>query len=345
MHDSRPLLYRLSNVSVAGCSPFPVLEIGENTVALTALRPTADALGLALSGTTCMALLLADWPINGPALEQLAQHITRHGWLGPSLSDTNAVMHAPVMPRQVFCTIGNYRSQLTEAFIDKARAENAEAPLTVLTADVNQLIEQRLQGQPYICSKLPSTLIGPYDDFQMPEHSNMVDWEVELGVVIAKQAHNVAAEDAMTYVAGFTVVNDITLRDQVFRAEPSGFGTDWLQSKDAHGCLPTGPYFIPAACITNPLALNLTLKLNGETMQAGSTADMIFPIAEQIAYLSTRVRLLPGDLICTGSPAGFGAHHGRFIRAGDTLVASIEGFGSQRINCVQSPKTNHRNLQ
>lgn len=333
MYQTQEFICRIGNISAAGCRAFPVLMVGEHTIPIAALQRQAHALGLPLSGTTCIAALIEDWQFNESTLIQLAQHISAAGWEGPKFPTEAIVMHPPVSPRQVFCTIGNYRSQLKEAFHDNSRGGTTRTE-TEIEIDADAFIEKRQQGEPYICTKLPSAVMGPMDTFVIPDHTSMADWEVELGVVISQSARNVTVADAMNYVAGFTVVNDITFRDRVFRAQPQGFGTDWLQAKDAPGCLPTGPFLIPAACVASPSDLRLTLLLNGETMQSESTNDMIFSIAEQIAYLSSRVQLLPGDLICTGSPAGFGAHYGRFIRPGDQIRAGIEGFGSQQTKCA-----------
>jgi 2-keto-4-pentenoate hydratase/2-oxohepta-3-ene-1,7-dioic acid hydratase in catechol pathway len=331
VHNTQQFACRIGNFSVAGCAPFPALMVGEHAIPVSALHRHAQALNLQLFGTHSIAALIEAWQFNQPTLIQLAKQIEQLGWTGPTLPPEAVVMHSPVSPRQVFCTIGNYRSQLTEAFHDKAPAGT---PAAQTDAEAKAFIEQRLKGEPYICAKLPSALTGPMSTFSIAPHTTMADWEVELGVVISKPARHVSVRDAMEYVAGFTVVNDITFRDRVFRADPPGFGTDWLQAKDAPGCLPTGPYLIPAACVAYPGQLHLSLRLNGETMQSESTSDMLFSVCEQIAYLSSRVQLLAGDLICTGSPAGFGAHYGRFISPGDELEASISGFGSQHITCT-----------
>ena len=308
---------RIANLSVAGCEPFPALVLNNNAVAIFALQPVATSLGLKLANFRTMQGLLDEWTTNQPTLVALAEHIGRTGWDGAQLPLSKAVLHAPVSPRQVFCTIGNYRSQLAEAMSDVALANLAvdqPAPTaTELAESAQQAIARRSEGEPYVCSKLPSALIGPNDPFELPAQCTQADWEVELGVVIGKPAWKVSAADALGHVAGFTVVNDITLRDRVFCTVPAGMGTDWLQSKNAPGCLPAGPFLIPATCVPDPTQLRLTLRLNGELMQDEYAGDMIFGIAEQIAYLSRHVQLLPGDLICTGSPAGFGQHYKRFL--------------------------------
>ena len=111
-------------------------------------------------------------------------------------------------------------------------------------------------------------------------------------------------------------------------------GTDWLRSKSAPSFMPFGPVLVPACFVPNAQDLRLTLKLNGQTMQDESTADMLFDVAQQIEYITAHVQLWPGDLIATGSPAGNGTHYNRFLRDGDVMESSIEGLGTQRNACV-----------
>jgi 2,4-didehydro-3-deoxy-L-rhamnonate hydrolase len=125
-------------------------------------------------------------------------------------------------------------------------------------------------------------------------------------------------------------VNDITARDRINHKE---MRFDWLKGKSQPGFLPFGPYLVPAAFVPDPQGLRLTLKLNGQVMQNESSGDMIYGVARLIEYLSEHVQLLPGDLICTGSPAGNGAHYNRFLRPGDVMEAEIDGLGAQRNLC------------
>src|SRR5690606_14410687 len=146
----------------------------------------------------------------------------------------------------------------------------------------------------------------------------------------------VSRAEALDYVAGYVVVNDITLRERVMRrpGDMREMGMDWVASKCAPTFLPMGPYLVPAAFVGDPQRLQVTLKLTGEVMQDESTADMIFDVARLIEALSQHCVLLPGDLICTGSPAGNGVHYGRFLQPGDVLEGSITGLGTQRNPCV-----------
>jgi 2,4-diketo-3-deoxy-L-fuconate hydrolase len=181
---------------------------------------------------------------------------------------------------------------------------------------------------------------GPFDPIIVPFDAKKPDWELELGVVIGRHARRVSREHALAYVAGYTVVNDITLREKVFRRKTDSpeLGMDFTVSKGAPSFLPMGPYLVPAAFIADPQKLRITLELNGKVMQDEETADMIFTVARLIEYLSADVELQPGDVICTGSPAGNGMHYNRFIQEGDVLEGSITGasidLGTQRNPCT-----------
>ncbi len=155
--------------------------------------------------------------------------------------------------------------------------------------------------------------------------------------MIGRPARRVSAEAALEHVAGYTIANDITSRELVNRPDVPQMGMDWLAAKCSPGFLPLGPYVTPAAFVRDPQSLQITFKLNGQVMQDESTADMIFGVARIIEFISSHVRLLPGDVVLTGSPSGNGTHYGRFIQDGDVLEGSIEGLGTQRNRCVAEP--------
>ncbi|MFC8858631.1 fumarylacetoacetate hydrolase family protein, partial [Streptomyces sp. NPDC057144] len=187
---------------------------------------------------------------------------------------------------------------------------------------------------PYVFLGLPSAITGPYDDVVLPAWAGKPDWELELAAVVGRPAHRVSVEEALDHVAGYTIANDLTDRATVFRRDMPQIGTDWLRSKNAPGFTPLGPWIVPAGSVGDPGDLRLTLKLNGETMQDESTRDMIFDVARMVSYASQTARLLPGDLVLTGSPAGNGMHWGRLLRDGDVMDAAITGLGAQRTRCV-----------
>lgn len=329
MHHSNQL--KLANASLAGCSPFPVIVLGERALAVNSLVPLAQRLALTLSGADSMTGLLTSWKINQATLLELINHIDDL-WQSESIILDRLDLHAPVAPGQVFCTIGNYSEQLIEAAIDAAkRSVGAETTdLDTVKGRTLSFISQRKAGSPYVCTKSPTCVIGPNHALELDADANLVDWEVELAVVIGRGCYQISEAEALDHVAGFTIANDITNRDRVFRADPPGFGTDWLQSKASRGFLPLGPFLLPAACVPDARDWRLSLRLNGQVMQEGVSSDMIFSIAQQISYISHHTCLQPGDVICTGSPAGFGVHHERFLRDGDHIEASIEGLGTQR---------------
>jgi len=243
-------------------------------------------------------------------------------------------VHAPVEPRQVLQSGANYRQHV----IDLEVAHRApDDPRTVEAAreEIAAVMDRRAaEDLPYVFIGLPSAITGPYDDVVLPFWAEQPDWELELAAVIAKPAHQVSVAEAMEYVAGYTIANDLTDRATVFRRDMKAIGTDWLRSKNAPGFTPLGPWIVPAESIADPGDLRVTLKLNGETMQDESTKDMLFGIARLVSYASQTAQLLPGDLVLTGSPAGNGMHWGRLLRDGDVMEGSITGLGVQRTRCA-----------
>jgi 2-keto-4-pentenoate hydratase/2-oxohepta-3-ene-1,7-dioic acid hydratase in catechol pathway len=159
-----------------------------------------------------------------------------------------------------------------------------------------------------------------------PAGCTQLDWEIELAVVIGRRADRVREADALAHVAGYTVANDLSMRDFALRPD-TPFGVDWLRSKAYATCLPVGPAVVPARFIADPQDLALRLWVGDDLMQDSTTAEMLFGVAEQIAHLSAIVPLLPGDLIATGTPAGVGFARNRFLTAGEVVTVDIERVG------------------
>lgn len=243
-------------------------------------------------------------------------------------------VHAPVEPRQVFQSGANYRQHVIDLHVahrDPADDRSEEER----RAEAAEIMDRRAaEDLPYVFIGLPSSITGPYDDVVLPSWAEKPDWELELVAVIGRPAHRVSVEEALGFVAGYTIANDLTDRATVFRRDMPQIGTDWLRSKNAPGFTPLGPWIVPAESIADPDDLRLVLKLNGETMQDESTEDMIFSVARMVSYASQTARLLPGDLVLTGSPAGNGMHWGRLLRDGDVMDGSVTGLGAQRTRCV-----------
>jgi 2-keto-4-pentenoate hydratase/2-oxohepta-3-ene-1,7-dioic acid hydratase in catechol pathway len=182
------------------------------------------------------------------------------------------------------------------------------------------------EGSPYHFLVPGATLGAHGQPVCTPPGCTQLDWEIELAVVIGRRAENVRTADALAYVAGYSVANDISMRDFAMRPD-TPFGVDWLRSKGYAGCLPMGPAVVPARSVGDPQQLALKLWVGNELMQDSNTSEMLFGVAEQIEFLSGIVPLLPGDVISTGTPAGVGFARGRFLHPGDVVVAEIEGVG------------------
>lgn len=196
--------------------------------------------------------------------------------------------------------------------------------------------EERARTFPYVFMKPPlTTLTHPGHPVRIPSVSpHAIDWELELGVIIGKRAKGVSEAEALGHVAGYTVVNDIS--DRKFRPNPErakrekdGF-FDWLHGKWHDTFCPMGPCVLPADELADPQTLKMTLKVNGNIEQDASTADMVFPVAAVVSFLSSFITLEPGDIISTGTPAGVGSAKGKFLKPGDTLEAWIEKIGLLR---------------
>ena len=185
--------------------------------------------------------------------------------------------------------------------------------------------------EPILFNKSASCLTGPNDPLTLPKGSEKSDWEVELGVVIGKRAQNVSVEEALGYVAGYCVINDVS--ERAYQIERGG---QWTKGKSAPGFGPVGPYLVTADEVPDPQALGLRLSLNGEMVQDNFTSDMIFSVAEIIAHMSEFMALVPGDVIATGTPegVGMGMKPQRFLRVGDVMELEIDGLGRQRTEVI-----------
>jgi 2-keto-4-pentenoate hydratase/2-oxohepta-3-ene-1,7-dioic acid hydratase in catechol pathway len=180
--------------------------------------------------------------------------------------------------------------------------------------------------EPILFMKATSSITGPCDAIVIPAGASMIDWEVELGVVIGSSAKNVAVDDALNHVAGYCVVNDVSERG--WQLQGTG---QWVKGKSADSFGPIGPWLVTREEITDPQNLNLWLSVNGQTRQNSSTRQMIFPVDKLVSYISTFMTLLPGDIIATGTPPGvaLAAKPPVYLKRGDTVRLGIEGLGEQ----------------
>jgi 2-keto-4-pentenoate hydratase/2-oxohepta-3-ene-1,7-dioic acid hydratase in catechol pathway len=325
----------LGTFSVAGCAPFAGLVIDERVLAVEALRAPLAARGIILPARASVLDLLEEWELALGAL-RTATELVRSGQIQGVQAVESAMLktNMPVSPRQVFCCGANYRQHVIDIVMDIDAPEMRGLSREEKRARAEKLMDERAaNGKPYIFSKLPTSLTGPFDAIVLPPNVKQPDWELELAVIIGKPARHVSRQDAMRYVAGYAVANDLSSRDLLFREDIKAMGTDWVACKNAPSWAPIGPYLVPTEFVSDPHNLQMTLKLNGKVMQDAKTNDMIFDIPRQIEYLSGLVQLLPGDVICTGSPAGNGSHYNRYLQPGDVVECSIAEIGSLRNVC------------
>lgn len=185
--------------------------------------------------------------------------------------------------------------------------------------------------EPIIFSKAPTCIVGPNDDVVIPKSSEKTDWEVELGIVIGKRASYVAANEWRSYVAGYCVCNDVSERE--FQLERGG---QWMKGKGCPTFGPLGPWLVTADEVPDPQSLSMWLTVNGERMQTGSTATMIFSCEQLVSYISHFLILEPGDVITTGTPpgVGMGKKPPRFLKQGDVMELGIDKLGTQKQRLV-----------
>ncbi len=186
-----------------------------------------------------------------------------------------------------------------------------------------------LPPEPLIFNKATSALSGPFDFIQIPQGSSHVDWEVELGVVIGKEASYVSETDALDYISAYCTINDVSERE--FQKNRGG---QWVKGKSAPTFGPVGPYLVTTDEIADPQDLNLSCSVNGAVQQNSNTSDMIFTVAQIVSAMSQYFTLRVGDIIATGTPEGVGAGqkpNPQFLQSGDIVEAQVQGLGTQHL--------------
>ncbi len=252
---------------------------------------------------TSVLAMLPDWDDHCDAISAaLAADGTTAHWVSPS-----ELKFEPPLPDPgaIYCSGANFYDHIAEMGKEPPDKDAEDA---------------------YHFMVAPSTLTGHHQPVIRPRGVENLDWEVELVAVIGRRARAVTAEEALDYVAGYTVVNDISVRQpSIFHHI---FGVRWIPSKGLATMNPMGPSIVPARFVPDPLHLNLSTHVNGEVRQDSNTDQMIWTVQEQIASLSAGLELRPGDLILTGTPAGTAAAYGRYLADGDVVTVAVEGIGT-----------------
>jgi 2-keto-4-pentenoate hydratase/2-oxohepta-3-ene-1,7-dioic acid hydratase in catechol pathway len=259
--------------------------------------------------------ILEDWKRAEGALKKAAAGAAKSRAKRLPLAKTKLL--APVrFPSAIYCAGANYADHAAAM----AAREGNPPP-----ADPH---EQGLKPWHFI--KATRTIADPGASVKISGYANSMDWEIELCAVIGRPAKDVMLDKALSYVAGYTVSNDLSARDRGRRPPvpaTSPFKMDWTKHKTFEGSCPIGPWIVPASDVGDPQNLGLKLWVNGELKQNSNTSKMLFSLAEQIEQLSINMTLHPGDLILTGTPSGTGAESGTFLKPGDTVKLWIEKIG------------------
>ena len=252
--------------------------------------------------------LLAQWHDNASALSSACEEIAQFGKRGKLQAVTGGGMNltAPFRPERIFCAAANY--------IEHAK-------------EMGSVLANKADSKPYMFIKPRNTVIGPGDAIRMPPETSQLDWEIELAAVIGRGGRRIPVTQALEHVGGYAIVNDISARDLNVRGDYP-FKFDWFQGKCHDTFAPFGPWIVPASAMQDPQAIGMELRVNDQVMQKDCTANMIWTVREQIAYISTIVTIEPGDVIATGTPTGVGMARGVFLKAGDVVSASIDGIGT-----------------
>ena len=262
--------------------------------------------------------VLDHWPAADAILHELAERCSGGDFaeLGTELAAVRLL--APVLyPGTIYAAGGNYVDHIEKMF-------------RIMNIAPQPTPKERGERPWHFIKPGRPSVVGPNARIEMPEHSQKVDWEIELAAVIGTAAKGVSVEDALGHVAGYTIANDLSARDNNTRkdTDPSNpFYRDMLGGKGFDGSCPMGPWIVPSRYIADPQDLDVKLWVNEELMQDSNTSRMVFTVADQIAMLSSRITLYPGDVILTGTPAGAGMESQRFLNKGDKVRLAIEGIG------------------
>ena len=299
MAEYRLLTYRDGNKPVAG------VLVGDR------VYPAAALLYGVGVDTSSVKALLGTWTKTHGALAKAAGKVKPAN--GKPLRRVKLL--APVLyPDGLFCAGANYWDHMEEM----ARAQGR-------TVDRST----RPDGPWFFLKTSTHSIIGPDVPAKLPARSRQVDWEAELGVVIGKTVRNLPVEHALSAVAGYTIVNDLSARDLMMRKDrPPVMAYDWIGQKCFDDASPMGPWITPAAFLKNAGNLSIKLWVNGVLKQNSNTNQLIHTVAEQVSWLSEQLTLRPGDVIATGTPAGVGMPRGEFLKKGDIVKIEIEGCGT-----------------
>lgn len=293
-----------------------------------AVKPNGEVIELGDVFTDTHAIF-DDWARNFDRVSDLVE--TRSP--GFALADLRAL--PPLAHPNLLCAGANYKQHVAEMLtfndFNQHNRRPGESDEAFFKRNYQMMEERQRSGTPFVWTSLHSALVGAQDELPLPPVGRQHDWELEVAAVIGKTKRFATREEAQQMIAGYTIVNDIGSVDLARRTDVP-FEFDWI-CKHQPGFKPAGPFIVPA-CFVDLESATITLRVNGQVKQDWPVSDMVFGPSDLIAYLSERVRLLPGDMILAGSPPGNGRSHGHFLADGDVVEAEITYLGRQKNVCV-----------
>jgi 2,4-didehydro-3-deoxy-L-rhamnonate hydrolase len=324
--------FKLATFAATGGGNFAAIVLGDAAIGIgAAYRAYCDSpqrKAGALGATEGIWELLQDWDGNFPVLQELVAFIETEGVKSDRFAGATAKLGdlrplAPVLrPGKILNAAQNFQEHVDEMI----RAG--------MSPQGRQFTGEKSTSHPYLFLKASTCLAGAYDDIAVPQGMTKIDWESELCFAIGRKGRRIKAGRALDHIAGFLTGNDVSCRDLQIRPDRPGLRSDWFGGKCFDNFAPMGPFLVPRAFVPDHMKLKIQLWVNGEAKQNGSTSQFIYTPEEQIEFVSSILRVEPGDLFYGGTCGGVGQGTNSFLKVGDVMETEIESLGRMRNRMV-----------
>lgn len=326
MSNTNGTPFKLGTFAKPGGVPFVGIVLEDDLIELSHAQNAYRAAGRSgtLSDTASLRGLLESWDANFAVLQEIAAFLQKEG-AEPGAAKLASLRALPpvIRPGKMFYAAQNFQEHVDEMI--RAGLSPATGP---------KFTGEKATTRPYLFLKAPSCLAGAYDDIEIPQGMQKIDWEAEIALAIGKRGKRIKAGRALDHVAGFMTTNDVSCRDLGMRPDRPALRSDWLGGKSHDNFAPMGPFLVPRAFVPDHMNLRIRLTVNGEVKQNGNTSQFIFTPEEQIAYASNILTLEPGDIFSCGTCGGVGQGTNTFLKPGDVMETEIEGLGKMRNRMV-----------
>ena len=320
--------FKLATFAATGGGNFAAIVLGDDVIgipgAYRAFRDSAARKAGALGATEGLYEILQDWDQNFAVLQEMVAFIEKEGvksdrFKGSVAKFADLRPMAPVLrPGKILNAAQNFQEHVDEMI----RAG--------MSPKERQFTGEKTTSHPYLFLKAGTSLAGAFDDIAIPHGMNKIDWESELCFAIGRKGKRIKAERALDNIAGFLTGNDVSCRDLQMRPDRPGLRSDWFGGKCFDNFAPMGPYLVPRAFVPNHMKLKIQLWVNGEVKQNGSTSQFIYTPEEQIEFITTILRVEPGDLFYGGTCGGVGQGTNTFLKVGDVMETEVESLGRMK---------------